>query len=57
MAKLVTAPRQIGRRDPYWDLEGRGVRRSRRLRMFVELVLFAAGLTAIWVAAFNHLYG
>ena len=46
-----------GRRDPYWDLEGKRVRRERRTRMFVELLAFATGLTALWAALFIRLYG
>jgi hypothetical protein len=57
MADHAAAPSRFRRRDPLYDLEGRGVRRHRRLRMFTELALFALGLVALWVAAFNHLYG
>lgn len=40
----------IGRRDPYWDMEGRGVRRNRRMRnTFKVLVLLAAGILAVVV--------
>jgi len=52
-----SAPRAPSKRDPYWDMEGRQARRDRRLRMIVELVAFAAGLTALWAAIFVRLYG
>ena len=53
--RAMRAPK--GRRDPYWDLEGKRVRRERRVRMVVELVAFAVGLTALWAAIFVRLYG
>ena len=31
-----------GRRDPYWDMEGKHARRDRHTRMVVELVAFGA---------------
>ena len=49
--------RARGPRDPWFDLEGKTARRGRRTRMLVELVAFALGLTALWVALFQHLYG
>ncbi len=34
------------RRDPFWDLEGVGARRSRRRRKGVAMVAFAVAITA-----------
>ncbi len=49
--------RAVGPRDPWFDLEGKTVRRGRRTRMIVELVAFAVSLSALWVAIFIRLYG
>lgn len=53
--RALRAPK--GRRDPYWGMEGKHVRRGRRTRMVVELIAFAVGLAALWSAVFIHLYG
>jgi archaellum biogenesis protein FlaJ (TadC family) len=31
-----------GRRDPYWDMEGRGVRRDRQMRKVLKILLLLA---------------
>jgi hypothetical protein len=42
----------IRRRDPYWDLDGRTVRRDRRLRKVLQ-VLVAWAIVALLVAVFR----
>jgi len=32
----------MSRRDPYWDMEGRGVRRARRMRRILKILLLLA---------------
>ena len=32
----------MSRRDPYWDMEGRGVRRDRRMRKVLKILLLLA---------------
>ena len=32
------------RRDPWWDVEGRSLRRERRLKRLIELVMIVLGL-------------
>jgi hypothetical protein len=32
----------MSRRDPYWDMEGRGVRRARRMRKVLKILLLLA---------------
>jgi hypothetical protein len=32
----------MSRRDPYWDMEGRGVRRARRMRKILKILLLLA---------------
>ena len=40
----------MGRRDPFWDMEGRGVRRARRMRKILKiLVLIAIVIIAVVV--------
>jgi hypothetical protein len=39
----------IGRRDPWWDLEGRSVRRDRRLRHLLEVVVLVALLVLLFI--------
>ena len=42
------------RRDPWWDVEGRSVRRHRRSRQFFEFVVIVLSLTVIaWTFAFR----
>jgi hypothetical protein len=35
------------RRDPWWDLEGRSVRRDRRLRRFLQVLVLLAALVLL----------
>lgn len=38
----MKSPLAVGRRDPYWDMEGRGVRRARRMRKVLKVLLLLA---------------
>lgn len=38
----MKSPLAVGRRDPYWDMEGRGVRRDRRMRKVLKILLLLA---------------
>ena len=40
------------RRDPWWDLEGKSVRRNRRLRRLLE-ILVAVGICAMLLIVFK----
>jgi hypothetical protein len=40
---------RFGRRDPWWDLEGRSVRRDRRLRHVLEIVVLVALLVLLLI--------
>lgn len=37
----------LGRRDPWWGLEGKAARRSRRWHRLVSLMAFASSVAAI----------
>ena len=56
MANRVAAPPASKRPDPWFDLEGKGVRRGRRTRMTVELIAFAVVLAILLAAIFVRLY-
>jgi hypothetical protein len=42
-----------GRHDPYWDLDGTGVRRARTRRRIVSSLAFVAALAACGAVAFG----
>ncbi|HEY8169328.1 MAG: hypothetical protein ACHQ02_01210 [Candidatus Limnocylindrales bacterium] len=56
MANRVAAPPASKRPDPWFDLEGKAVRRGRRTRMTVELIAFAVVLAILLAAIFVRLY-
>jgi len=56
MANRVATPPASKRPDPWFDLEGKGVRRGRRTRMAIELLAFAIALAVLWTAIFVRLY-
>jgi hypothetical protein len=43
----------VGRRDPWWDLEGASARRDRRLRRLLEVVVLIAVLLLVAIV-FNQ---
>jgi hypothetical protein len=47
----VAGAERRGGHDPFWDLEGVGVRRRRTRRRIVSVVAFLAALTACFGAA------
>jgi hypothetical protein len=47
----VAGEERQGQHDPFWDLEGTGVRRRRARRRLVSAVAFIAALTACFGAA------
>ncbi len=45
-------PRPCAARDPFWDMDGRGVRRERKRDRMVATAAFLAAVVAVVLTAF-----